>query len=101
MGGHPPQYWYGMCTYDLPTYIIIRSGPEKVSCCVVGCNFIYYGPISRTSTLRKPTTVPEICTYYLPTYLQKVTTLPCKMANNVRAHLQITGSHTVISTCIE
>ena len=40
------------------------------------------------------------------TYLQNVTTLPCKMANNVRAHLpsgvlQITGSNTVINTCIE
>jgi len=36
-------------------------------------------------------------------YLQNVTTVPCKVANNVRVHLvlQITGSNTVINTCIE
>jgi len=37
------------------------------------------------------------------TYLQNVTTLPCKMTNNARAHLEFCKSQgqTVISTCIE
>ena len=83
-----PHLYAGVCSWSR---CLSTEWAKKVICCIAGCNFVNYGPIFK-STVRKLTKLPERYVALFATYLQNVTTLPCKMANSVRAHLEFCKS---------